>query len=735
LGLGVYEILRKCAVEKWREESLHKQHTEHTCTLLTQEVEQQQKLQDEFETITAEYQRLVDATVALEEQKKKILAQQQEQSRLQWQLQSIQADQTAITEAIKEQLVHLHTLALTWRQIQRQQRSLQQRLIDPQQREALRAEVAALRTIHQERLKLMTELVADKAQLQNEVTQIRTTYQEACLTHRRELQQYEQQLQLLRHEVTPIKARITELDQEQIRLQQLLQTVREQEQLLQQLTTTMTSDEAAARRSYDRYHRLSTKKKELHELLQRIAHDKAELADQSLSHCSWCRQPLQGSGAKASFADHLTHIEGRKGIQLRRVMSVLESAEACMRTSASRLEQRRKERIQAQTMVDDGARLQQLLEQAIATRSTQAERLAITTQEQEVCQSKCTAATATYNQVEQSYTSMIDGDEQIQKLNKRISNHEELLTQTEADAERYQRLEAELNQLMASDTQQLKLLQEVALQRKRREELRALIEEIRRLRVKEGSLHKETTKLHTMLQSYATIEAHNAQLQEELIRLQRQKEQVGQRKGALEQARHYGEERRALLLKEQERLRLQETDVADYNLLCQILGKDGIQGMLIEQILPEIEQDANLLLAKLTDNQAQLSFESLRELKSGGMKETLDIKISDTLGIRPYELFSGGEAFRIDFALRLAISKFLARRAGTSIQTLIIDEGFGSQDEEGLHHIMESLYAIQDEFAKIIIVSHLPIMKDQFPVHFCVTKGPQGSSVQVMQQG
>ena len=57
-----------------------------------------------------------------------------------------------------------------------------------------------------------------------------------------------------------------------------------------------------------------------------------------------------------------------------------------------------------------------------------------------------------------------------------------------------------------------------------------------------------------------------------------------------------------------------------------------------------------------------------------------------------HELFSGGEAFRIDFALRIAISKLLARRAGTALQTLIIDEGFGSQDEEGLAHIMEALY-------------------------------------------
>ena len=86
---------------------------------------------------------------------------------------------------------------------------------------------------------------------------------------------------------------------------------------------------------------------------------------------------------------------------------------------------------------------------------------------------------------------------------------------------------------------------------------------------------------------------------------------------------------------------------------------------------------------------------------------TLEIKVADAAGIRPYEMFSGGEAFRIDFALRIAISKLLARRAGTALQTLIIDEGFGSQDEEGLARIMTSLYAIQNDFAKIIIVQYI----------------------------
>jgi len=175
--------------------------------------------------------------------------------------------------------------------------------------------------------------------------------------------------------------------------------------------------------------------------------------------------------------------------------------------------------------------------------------------------------------------------------------------------------------------------------------------------------------------------------------------------------------------------------LSDYQAISMATGKDGIQALLIEEAIPEIEQEANDILSRLTNNQAQIMIESLWDLKKGGTKETLDIKISDTIGVRPYELFSGGEAFRIDFALRIAISKLLARRAGTSLQTLIIDEGFGSQDEEGLARIMNALYAIQNDFSKIIIVSHLSSMKDQFPVHLNIEKGPSGSKISFVQHG
>ncbi len=247
-----------------------------------------------------------------------------------------------------------------------------------------------------------------------------------------------------------------------------------------------------------------------------------------------------------------------------------------------------------------------------------------------------------------------------------------------------------------------------------------------------------TLKIETTREKIAQQSSLDTELQKLRSTTQQQAETLNT---LLREIGSYKEQLARLELQEKEFTRLSASikefsyEQEIYQSIAQAVGKDGIQALLIEQALPEIEQEANMLLEKLTDGQAHLFIESLRDLKSGKSKETLDIHISDATGIRAYELFSGGEAFRIDFALRIALSKLLARRAGTTLQTLIIDEGFGSQDEEGLAHIMEAIYKIQDDFAKIIIVSHLPYMKDHFPVHFVVNKTAQGSSVKVVEQG
>jgi len=168
-----------------------------------------------------------------------------------------------------------------------------------------------------------------------------------------------------------------------------------------------------------------------------------------------------------------------------------------------------------------------------------------------------------------------------------------------------------------------------------------------------------------------------------------------------------------------------------YRDLAQAFGKGGIQAMIIELALPEIEIEANRLLRRMTDNRMQVKIETQRETKRGNVIETLDINISDEMGLRNYEMFSGGEAFRIDFAIRIALSKLLARRAGAPLPTLIIDEGFGTQDSGGIEKLKEAINSIQDDFDKILVITHMEELKDAFPARINVIKTAAGSMLEV----
>jgi DNA repair protein SbcC/Rad50 len=173
-------------------------------------------------------------------------------------------------------------------------------------------------------------------------------------------------------------------------------------------------------------------------------------------------------------------------------------------------------------------------------------------------------------------------------------------------------------------------------------------------------------------------------------------------------------------------------DEALYKELRAAFGKNGVPAMIIEAAIPELEESANRLLSRMTDGRMNLNFSTQKEKADGeGVIETLDIQIADELGTRSYELYSGGEAFRINFAIRVALSQMLARRAGAHLRTLFIDEGFGTQDEDGRNKLVEAINAIQEDFDLILVITHIDDLRDSFPVHVVIEKTPNGSRISV----
>ena len=102
------------------------------------------------------------------------------------------------------------------------------------------------------------------------------------------------------------------------------------------------------------------------------------------------------------------------------------------------------------------------------------------------------------------------------------------------------------------------------------------------------------------------------------------------------------------------------------------------------------------------------------------------------MGERSYEMYSGGEAFRVNFAIRIALSQLLARRANAKLQTLFIDEGFGTQDAQGLEALIEAIQSISDDFERIFVITHIEALKDAFPARIEVVKTPAGSKARIV---
>jgi len=316
---------------------------------------------------------------------------------------------------------------------------------------------------------------------------------------------------------------------------------------------------------------------------------------------------------------------------------------------------------------------------------------------------------------------------------KRLKELEEQIKNIGYDEVRHRKLNRKIEELSDAPLEKVKLEEAEKKIDSLRDVLSELKENYKQKELNLKDLDKKKEKIRGELKELPSLREKLVQEEQVLNSEQVLKDKILEERGGhqskFDQCLKLGKEKKEIG-KELEKSRKEQNI---YEKLIVAFGKNGIQALIIENVLPEIEEEANNLLSKLTNNSTQISIESLRDLKRGGIKETLDIKISDELGTRDYEMYSGGESFRIDFSLRIALSKLLTRRAGTKLRTLVMDEGFGTQDEEGIDNLVQAIQSIRDDFDKILVITHLESLKNSFPVRIEVTKLPEiGSQFEII---
>ena len=163
---------------------------------------------------------------------------------------------------------------------------------------------------------------------------------------------------------------------------------------------------------------------------------------------------------------------------------------------------------------------------------------------------------------------------------------------------------------------------------------------------------------------------------------------------------------------EEEQVRaLREAAVS--GLLEQAFGRSGIPALILEtRALPQIEGEANRIIGEL-GRSLRFELRTQRQLAGGGVADALDIAVLTPSGEALYEDFSGGEQTRLNLALRIALARLLANSRAAEVGLLAIDEP-SFLDEAGFARLAAVLRSLEREFPSILVVSHVPALRDAF---------------------
>jgi exonuclease SbcC len=436
--------------------------------------------------------------------------------------------------------------------------------------------------------------------------------------------------------------------------------------------------------------------------------DKLDLLQDAEATCPLCGSELQAQ--ERERIEHSYAAEGKQKGDLFRENSA----------TVKRLEQSLRETRRARELSDADLRKLSSLQGQEASLSGSLENIPTTRTELE----EVTAKLAIFDQ-------RLESDDFAHETRQELADLEREIAQVGYDADEHERTRETLSRMAhieeekrALDTSSERLKAETERLREREQRAASLGNSLQAVLQRTQSLSEQVAQLELATKGLEEQTHLVNGLQAEEARA---RQSVGAAQQKLDHCSYLEEQQTSKSLEE----RKAQDEKGIYDELRLAFGKKGIQAMIIESVIPEIEEEANRLLGRMTDSRLSVRLKSQRETLEGKPVETLDIEVADELGPRSYSLFSGGEAFRINFAIRVALSKLLARRAGARLQTLILDEGFGTQDAQGRERLVEAIGSVQDDFERILVITHIEELKDSFPVRIDVFKTPQGSQIAV----
>ncbi len=266
-------------------------------------------------------------------------------------------------------------------------------------------------------------------------------------------------------------------------------------------------------------------------------------------------------------------------------------------------------------------------------------------------------------------------------------------------------------------------------------------------RLDEKTLMKE--HLHAYDQEVQEVNIRLAMLEESLKGKEREpletyervvaemKERIEKQRTIVHQATHLQSEYERFMEEIEQYIKTSSEKESSYRQLAHLSrlvsgdneAKISFERFIQIEYLEQVLQAANIYFNDLTDGQYQ--FERNEERASHGRASGLDLVVFDgfTNELRDVKTLSGGEKFIASLCLSLGMSDVIQSHQGAvQVDTLFIDEGFGTLDEEMLRKAIDALIALEKSGRMIGVISHVDELKEALPAEIAVTKNNAGHS-------
>lgn len=157
--------------------------------------------------------------------------------------------------------------------------------------------------------------------------------------------------------------------------------------------------------------------------------------------------------------------------------------------------------------------------------------------------------------------------------------------------------------------------------------------------------------------------------------------------------------------------------------LSEVLGRDELRSFVLSMVEENLIRQTNLELQRL----CQARYEIIHQNRGKGLNPDFYILDKFREGQRrKVSTLSGGETFMVSLAMALGLAEMT--RGQAEIDSLFIDEGFGTLDEESLEDVMEMLGQIQTRGLLVGVISHVKALTRSMPVNLNLSKRPDGTS-------